>query len=150
MCLKKLAPGFAFTSLFVVELYVMSCGGNAQFGGGIGSPPPPPSTTSTVTTFHNDNARTGQNLNETILTPANVNSPNFGLLFLIKTNGFPDAQPLYLPNLNIAGQGTHNVLFVATESDTVYAFDADSGTQLWQVSTLTTGELPSDDQDAFR
>jgi hypothetical protein len=136
---------FGFTCLFSAGFYLVSCGGSdAQFGGGIGSPPPPPPTTSSVTTFHNDNARTGQNLNETTLTPANVNSSNFGLLFLIKTEGKVDAQPLYVPNLTIAGQGTHNVLLVATEQGTVYGFDADSGTQLWKVSTLAAGESTSE------
>jgi hypothetical protein len=136
---------FGFTCLFSAGFYLVSCGGSdAQFGGGIGSPPPPPPTTSSVTTFHNDNARTGQNLNETTLTPANVNSSNFGLLFLIKTEGKVDAQPLYVPNLTIAGQGTHNVLLVATEQGTLYGFDADSGTQLWKVSTLAAGESTSE------
>ena len=111
-----------------------------------GNPPPnPPSTTTAITTYHNDNARTGQNLRETTLTTANVNVTNFGKLFVVTADGKVDAQPLYLPNLSIPGQGTHNVLFVATEHGTVYGFDADKGNQLWQFSTLGSGELPSDD-----
>src|SRR5690348_4701850 len=141
---KKFGFAFALTWLLALGLYLVSCSGNAKFGGGIGPPPPPPPTASTVTTFHNDNARTGQNLNETTLTPANVNSSNFGLLFVITTDGKVDAQPLYLPNLGIAGQGTHNVLFVATEHGSIYGLDADNGTQLWTVSTLGSGESPSD------
>jgi hypothetical protein len=145
MCIKKFGIPFAIICLFVIGLHLVSCGGSdAQFGGGIGPPPPPPPTTSSVTTFHNDNARTGQNLNETTLTPANVSSSNFGLLFLIKTEGKVDAQPLYVPSLTIAGQGTHNVLLVATEQGIVYGFDADSGTQLWKVSTLAAGESTSE------
>ncbi len=97
-----------------------------------------------VLTWHNDNARTGQNLSETILTPAKVNSAGFGKLFEVKLDGKVDAQPLYVSALSIPGQGTHNVVFAATEHDTVYAFDADTGTILWQVSLLESGEVPSD------
>ena len=95
-------------------------------------------------TYHNDIARTGQNLNETALTTANVNSVTFGKLRSLSVDGKVDAQPLYLSSLaNIAG-GTHNVVYVATEHGSVYAFDADSGTQLWKVSTLGSGETTSD------
>ncbi|KAA0998390.1 PQQ-binding-like beta-propeller repeat protein [Paraburkholderia panacisoli] len=97
-----------------------------------------------VLTYHNDIARTGQSLNESILTPANVNSTTFGKVGFFAVDGKVDAQPLYVESLTIAG-GTHNVLYVATEHDSVYALDADSGTQLWQVSTLGTNETPSDD-----
>ncbi|MGA2132431.1 MAG: FG-GAP-like repeat-containing protein [Bryobacteraceae bacterium] len=93
-----------------------------------------------VTTFHNDYARDGQNLNETILNPANVASSQFGRLFVQPVDGYAYAQPLYVANLAIAG-GTHNVVYVATEHDSVYAFDADSntganGSPLWQVSFI--------------
>ena len=67
------------------------------------------------------------------------------MLFVLSTDGAVDAQPLYLPNLTVAGQ-QHNVLFVATEHGSVYGFDADNGMQLWQVSTLASGESPSDDR----
>src|SRR5947209_2429202 len=133
------------TVLFVVAFgfYLVSCGTSS--GPRLGQAPPPPgTTTSVVTTYHNDNARTGQNLNETVLTTANVNASSFGRLFVIYVDGKVDAQPLYLSNLSVSSQGKHNVLFVASEHGSVYAFDADTGTQLWQVSTLGAGETPSD------
>ena len=92
-----------------------------------------------VTTYYNDNARTGQNIAEPILTPGNVNSTQFGKLWSTTVDGYVYAQPLYLPNVqNIAG-ATHNVLYVATEHDSVYALDADSGTVLWQQSLINPG-----------
>ena len=97
-----------------------------------------------VLTYHNDNARTGQNLNETILTPSNVNATQFGKVFQASVDGKVDAQPLFASAVDIPAQGTHNVLFVATEHDSVYAFDADTGTQLWKVSLLQAGETTSD------
>lgn len=96
-----------------------------------------------VSTYHNDNFRTGQNSQETILTSGNVNSSTFGKMFSIPVDGVIDAQPLYLSSVSIAG-GTHNVLYAVTENDSVYAFDADTGATLWQVSALEAGEVPSD------
>ncbi len=98
-----------------------------------------------VVTYHNDVARTGQNLNETILTTSNVNSSNFGKLFVFPVDGIIDAQPLYLSAVSIPGKGTHNIVYAVTENDSVYAFDADLGTPLWHVSVLGKGESPSDD-----
>jgi len=97
-----------------------------------------------IVTYHNDIARTGQNLNETILTTANVNSTTFGKIRSLPVDGKVDAQPLYLAGLQNISGGTHNVLYVATEHDSVYAFDADSGAQLWKVSMLAAGETASD------
>ena len=99
-----------------------------------------------VLTYHNDNGRTGRNPSEITLTIKDVTPATFGKLFVINTDGKVDAQPLYAPNLSIPGMGTHNVLFVASEHDTVYAFDADNGSPLWQVTMLKTGEVPSDNR----
>jgi hypothetical protein len=85
---------------------------------------------------HNDLGRTGQNLNETALTTSNVRSTTFGKLFSYPVDNQVYAQPLYVPNVSIPGQGTHNVLYVATEGDSIFAFDADglSPTLLWSVN----------------
>ena len=99
-----------------------------------------------VLTYHNDNMRTGRNSSETVLTLNNVNSTKFGKLFVIPTDGRVDAQPLYAPNVSIPGNGTHNVLVVASEHGTVYGFDADSGSTLWHVTTLAAGETTSDNR----
>ncbi len=105
-----------------------------------------------VTTYHYDNLRTGENTHETTLTHANVNSSTFGLLGSIPVDGHVDAQPLYLSAVAISGQGTKNVLYVVTEHDSVYAFDADSvsgtsATTLWHSSMLAAGETSSDDRN---
>ena len=104
------------------------------------------SAQTSVTTQHNDISRTGANTNETILTPANVNVTTFGRLFSQTADGYVYAQPLYLPSITM-GPGTrqagttHNVLFVATQHDSVYAWDADSNgganaLPLWQITLL--------------
>jgi hypothetical protein len=97
-----------------------------------------------VTTYHYDNARDGWNALETVLTPLNVNFNSFGKLSELPVDGKVDGQPLYVSGLSIAGQA-HNVLIVVTENASAYAFDADSGAQLWQVSALGANENPSDD-----
>jgi len=99
-----------------------------------------------VLTYHNDTGRTGQNLNEPTLTPNNVKSNTFGRLFTISVDGKADAQPLYASSVAISGQGTHNLLIVATEHGSVYGFDADTGSQIWKVTTLGSGETTSDDR----
>jgi len=96
-----------------------------------------------VTTNKYDQSRTGQNLTESALTLANVAAATFGLLRTLPVDGKVDAQPLYLSHLAVGGTA-HNTVFAATEHDSVYAFDSDSGAQLWKVSLLGTGETPSD------
>jgi hypothetical protein len=105
---------------------------------------PPPSGVN-VLTYHNDLSRSGQNVNETILTPANLNSSNFGKVGFLAVDGLVDAEPLYASGLMVSGL-THNVVFVVTENDSVYAFDADTFTQLWKVSVLGATETASDDR----
>ncbi len=103
-----------------------------------------PASAQDVLTYHNNVARTGLDSKETILTTTNVNATSFGKLFTIPVDGKVDAQPLYLSAVNIAGKGTHNLLIVATEHDSVYAFDADTGASMWHISALKSGETTSD------
>jgi hypothetical protein len=102
-----------------------------------------------VPTYDYENMRMGQNTNEKILTPALVSSSAFGLLGTFKVDGLVDSQPLYLSNVTIPNVGPRNVLYVATEHGTVFAFDADSAsggtsTTLWSASTWLPGETSSD------
>lgn len=104
-----------------------------------------------VLTQHNDSARTGQNLTETTLTTTSVDPHRFGKLFALPVDGQIYAQPLYVPNVAIAGKGNHNVLLVATEGDSVYAFDADDNTganaiPLWKASMIDAahGAIPGE------
>ena len=137
--------------VWLLLMALSACGGggsSASSPPGPNPPPPPPPPVGSgtdVVTYKNDVARTGQNLTESVLTLANVNSTGFGKLRFLSTDGKVDAQPLYLSGLSVGGTA-HNVVFVATENDTVYAFDSDSGSMLWQKSLLSTGETPSDDR----
>src|SRR5581483_8404578 len=133
----------------VFVIHLASCGGSQPTSSSSSSPPPPgpPSNSNIdVVTYHNDIARTGQNLGETILTTSNVSSSAFGKIGFFSVDGKVDAEPLYLSGLTISG-GTHNVLYVPTEHDSVYAFDADTGSILWQVSMLGSGESTSDNRN---
>jgi outer membrane protein assembly factor BamB len=139
----KVSFGLGLTA----SLLFVACGG----GGGaapITTPPsgPPPGQNAAATdvlTYKNDLSRSGQNLSESTLTPANVTASSFGLLRKLPVDGKVDAQPLYVSRLSVSGSA-HNVVFAATEHDSVYAFDADSGSTLWHVSLLAAGETLSD------
>jgi len=98
-----------------------------------------------VLTYHNNNWRTGLNSKETVLSLSNVNAASFGKLFTLPADGLVDAEPLYMSAVTIGGV-VHNVVIVATEHGSVYAYDADSGTQLWRVTTLKSGETTSDNR----
>ena len=110
-----------------------------------------PATTTTttapdITTYHDDIARDGLNAQETILTPTNVNSTQFGKIGLYTVDGVVDAEPLFLANLTAGGK-QRNVLYVASENDSVYAFDADTGAQIWKTSILGSNETASDNHN---
>lgn len=104
---------------------------------------PVPGTTN-IPTWHVDTNRSGLNAQETTLAPANVSPQSFGKKFSYLVDGYAYAEPLLMSNVTVNGS-THNVLYVATEADSVYAFDADSygtGTPLWRVSLLQPNETP--------
>jgi hypothetical protein len=113
-----------------------SSGGSTSSSGG--------SASADVLTYHNDAMRTGQNLVETVLTPGNVTSSTFGLLRQLAADSRVDAAPLVASNVTI-NAASHTVVYVASENDSVYAYDANSGALLKQVSLLGTGETASDD-----
>jgi len=115
-------------------------GAPASGSGGVN---PIPAQPTDVVTYKYDQARTGQNLTESILTLANLNSASFGLQRFLTVDANVDAQPLYLSGLTVQA-AKHNVLFVATENDSLYALDTDSGASLWHVSLLPAGETVDD------
>lgn len=133
---------------------VCGCGKSNNDSSSANPPQPPPvSAPSTgapsgpvnVLTYHDDNARTGENANETVLKPSNVNPTDFGKVGFLPVQGLVDAEPLYVSQLSING-AKRNVVFVVTEHDLAYAFDADTFQKLWQVSLLGPDERPSDDR----
>jgi len=133
--------------LLALALALAGCGGgdsSTVFTPPV-NPPPPGTQAVSVLTYHYDNAHDGLNDQETVLTPAKVNSTDFGRLGFFPVDGKVDGEPLYLPQLMVDG-AKHNVLYVVTEHDSVYAFDADSGKVLWKRSLLPAGETTSDDR----
>ena len=106
-----------------------------------------PSPAINVTTYHDDNSRSGLNSNEVVLTTTNVKSTTFGKVGFFPMDSVVDAEPLLLSNVAIPGQGVHDVVYAVSENDSVYAFDATTGQLLWHVSVLGTGETPSDPRD---
>jgi hypothetical protein len=140
-----------FLSYFAIVALLAACG---QASPNAGATQPQicataAATSTDVVTYKYDVVRSGQNLTESALTPCNVTSSTFGKLRNFMVDGLVDAQPLYLSKLTVAG-ATHNVVFVATEHDSVYASDADTGTILWQVSLISAGETTSDDRGCFQ
>jgi PQQ-like domain len=143
--------------VYLLSIIIVASLGCSSGNGNSSGPNPTPTPTPTpnppsggsagfdVVTYHNDAARTGQNLNETVLTPSNVNSTSFGKVGFFSADGKVDAEPLLLAGLDLGGQGTHDVLYVVTEHDSVYAMDAASGKVYWKVSLIGAGETTSDD-----
>jgi outer membrane protein assembly factor BamB len=135
----------SFGLSLATSLLLVACGGGGN--GAAATAPPPPSgpmpAGTDVLTYKNDLSRSGQNLSESTLTPANVAAATFGLLRNLPVDGKVDAQPLYVSRLSVSGSA-HNVVFAATEHDSVYAFDADTGSVLWHVTLLAAGETLSD------
>jgi regulation of enolase protein 1 (concanavalin A-like superfamily) len=128
-------------SISAVSVQSTSASGSAQI---IVVTTAPPSVD--VTTYKYDLARTGLNSQETLLTTANVRSATFGLIRTLPGDGTVFAEPLYLAALNVGG-ALHNVVFLATEHNSVYAYDADSGSKLWQTSVTGNGESTSDNRN---
>jgi hypothetical protein len=128
---------------FTIAVAATGCGTSAR-SSGISDPPPPPPAGANIPTWHFDNGRSGLNAGEKALTPQTVTTPTFGKLFSYAVDGYIYAQPLLVSGVQVSG-AVHNVVFVATEKDSVYAFDADthgSGSPLWQQSLLQSGETP--------
>ena len=124
-------------------LFVAGCGPMGQSNGSSSTSGGSSGGSVEVLTYHNDNNRTGLNPSETTLSTSNVNSSSFGKVGFLAVDGLVDAQPLYTSKLTIGG-AAHNVVFVVTENDSIYAFDADTFTQLWNVSALGLNETASD------
>jgi outer membrane protein assembly factor BamB len=151
----NLTPGIAQTTTLTAAITAPAATSTVTFTGTAGSlahsvslaltvQPAPTTSAPDVTTYHYDNARDGLNTQETILTQSNVNASQFGKIGFFPVDSKVDSQPLYLANV-VLGNQLHNILYVATEHDSVYAFDADTGAQIWKTSILATGETTSDD-----
>src|SRR6202167_4979271 len=140
--LRPVSPVRLLLFFFVLGLSFSAVGCGSSGSSAPPPPPPPPVVGPSVTTWQFDNERSGLNAQETALTPQTVTPQPFGKLFSYPVDGYIYAQPLLVSGLTING-ATHDVVFVATENDSIYAFDADTygtGTPLWQVSLLQTGQ----------
>jgi hypothetical protein len=143
------ASAVFLAGLFTLGIIIAGCGRNQQNGQTDPTPAAAeqavaaPVGTEDVLTYHNDNARTGQYLNEQILTKSNVNVADFGKVGFLRVQGRVDAEPLYVSNVKIAGGG-HRVVFVVTEHGLAYAFDADNYSQLWKATLVGVDETTSD------
>jgi hypothetical protein len=132
---------------------LVSCGGGGKAsgsggggsGGGTGSGTAGVTFGTDVLTYHDDAMRSGQDLTESVLTPQNVNAASFGKLRVLAADGLVDAAPVIASGLTVGGS-QRNVVYVASEHDSVYAYDADSGALLVNVSLLGAGETPSDNR----
>jgi outer membrane protein assembly factor BamB len=133
MPLSSDASSFALRVRAVLMLFLSVCGGAF------------PAFAQDVLTYHNSNARTGMNNKETILTTSNVSAATFGKLFKLPADGLVDAEPLFLSAVSVGGV-THNLVIVASEHGTVYAYNADTGASVWHVTTLKAGETTSDNR----
>ena len=143
--LREFASGCLTTALPVfllvlgVLVCLLGCGGSPPSAPTIShdpAPPPPALVQVAVTTYHNDNDRTGANTQEATLTITDVNMLSFGKLRAFPVSGYVYAQPLFVPGVNIQG-AQHDVLYVADEHDTVTAFDVHTFAMLWQTSFLS-------------
>jgi uncharacterized repeat protein (TIGR03806 family) len=143
------------TGLTTNTLYYFTAAADNSAGTAWANPPlsfttPSASPLISSLTYHYDNTRQGANTNETTLTPANVNAGSFGKLFSYSVDGHVYAQPLVMTGVNVPGKGTRNIVFVATQHDSVYAFDADSnagpdGGLLWHTNLGTSSATPNGD-----
>jgi outer membrane protein assembly factor BamB len=146
--------GLTFVVLLPLSLAILSCqNGSSVKQDPANSDPPGSSQSQTVEvdvlTYHYDATRQGLNALESTLTLSNVNTNTFGKIAFFPVDGKVDGQPLYVHSLVVSNL-PHNTLFVVTENDSVYAFDADTGTKLWQASALADGEMPSDNHGCDR
>jgi hypothetical protein len=147
--ISSVNPMFASVTLTQIAAKVLNDTLTAANSAGESQSAPAAATDTNLTgvfTYRNDNSRSGLNSRETVLTPATVNSSRFGKLFTYNVDGYVYAQPLYVANVNLPNQGVHNVVYVATENNSVYAFDAEGkkSTPLWHknLNNAATGSTP--------
>jgi len=149
----KTKAGLSALVVLFISLATLYCSAANSSGAGAAAPTPSNPTDRNLTipyptdvlTYHYNVYRQGATLQETTLTPSNVNSTSFGKIAFFTVDGKVDAQPLYVNKQFINGS-LNNTVYVVTENDSVYAFAADTGRQFWRVSVLGQGETPSDNR----